>query len=277
MSQTNNKGQDKETEGPKVKILESTPNPEELVCTAARNDYRNDGVIGYDFKEIMRDIEPDNDLTSLLDVEELTKSEKDNLVIPKKKTLLSHLMDNGHWGPFEHPQATVAIENVTRVVTHQIVRHRHFTYDQQSFRYVEVEDIDEDERSELEEQFHVPEFRGEDIDVDRHGVHEIDSPKEAKKEYIGSYSWSVNYYKRLRDRGVPKEKARKVLPMGIKTNIVMSGNARAWMHILNVRTKANVQNETREVAEAIFEELKEWMPYTFQKYDEDILPLRLNP
>ena len=56
--------------------------------------------------------------------------------------------------------------------------------------------------------------------------------------------------------------------MGIKTNIVMSGNARAWMHILHVRRKADVQGETRRCAEAIFEELKEWMPYTFERYDE---------
>lgn len=284
----------------KVELISGSPDPEELVCTAARNDYRNDGVIGHDFEELMEGIEADPGvIEDILDAtpgfnEEAFRSRGDvsdgdplgkrwlelfggtgrrREVEARKRTLLDHLMDHGHWGPFEHPQATVAIEGVTRVVTHQIVRHRHFTYDQQSFRYVELDEVGTDN---LEDVFQFPEFRGEDFDVDREGVHEIDT-EYAEKHYRGGYDWSLHHYRQLRNHGVPKEQARKVLPMGIKTNIVMSGNARAWMHILNVRTKANVQGETRRCAEAIFEELKGWMPYTFEKYDEDILPMELNP
>lgn len=270
----------------KVKLINGSEDPEELVCTAARNDYREDGIIGNSFGELMAEIEPDDDHLNEVGNEQaegpVNKRNWAELreeripfevqVEARKRTLIDHLIDNGHWGPFEHPQAVIAVEGVTRVVTHQMVRHRHFSYDQQSLRYVSIEDVEV-----VDDQFRVPEFGEAEEAVDREGVHEIEDVTEVKDIYGNAYDRAMREYQALRDRGVPKEKARLVLPMGIKTNIVMSGNARAWMHILNVRTKADVQGETRECADAIFEELKEWMPYTMQKYDEDVLPLKLNP
>lgn len=257
-----------------VKLLNGTENPENEVCRAARNDYRPDGVIGHSFEKVLGggsidgwaidevvnergiDIEP-------AETSRLTDLPDDVELEARKRTLIAHLMDSGHWGPFEHPQAVVAIEGVTRVLTHQLVRHRHFSYDQQSLRYVEVENVED-----VFEQFQLPKFRGEDFDVDREGVHELRDPDRVEKLYRDAYQDASAYYQMLLDQGVPREQARKVLPMGTKTNIVMSGNARAWMHILHVRTRADVQGETRRCAEAIFDELREWMPYTFDRYDE---------
>lgn len=263
----------------KVELIDATPEPETLVCTAARNDYREDGVIGHGFTTIMDEIEPEDEHLEeigLADTSDSAVSDPEGYTEAQKRTLIDHLIGHGHWGPFEHPQATVAIEGVTRVVTHQIVRHRHFTYDQQSFRYVELDDIDPS-ADDLFEYFQLPEFKGEDYDVDREGVHDIEDMEYVKRYYRGAYSWSVYYYQQLLEIGVPREQARKVLPMGIKTNIVMSGNARAWMHILNVRTKGNVQGETKRCADTILDRLEDWMPYTFKKYREDVLPLKLNP
>lgn len=253
-----------------VELVQGTPQPEQVVCVAARNDYRPDGTIGHAFKDVISDIEPDAEHSEYPDNPALPAEGSKNWIESRKRTLIDHLIDHGHWGPFEHPQATIAIEGISRVVSHQIVRHRHFTYDQQSLRYVDVSEGD------LRNLFQYPEFRGDDFDVDREGVHEFDTD-EAHGIYSTAYADAMSSYRRLLDLGVPKEQSRKVLPIGIKTNIVMSGNARAWMHILNVRTKSNVQAETRRCAEAIFQELKDWMPYTFEKYDKDVLPLKLNP
>lgn len=269
-----------------VKLINGTEEPERTVCRAARNDYREDGIIGHSFDEVMADIDPDDHHLNTVgneqsdkpvnkrDWAELRPGRIPNHVLreAKKRTLIDHLIDRRHWGPFEHPQAVIAIEGVTRVVTHQMVRHRHFSYDQQSLRYVSIEDVEV-----VDDQFRIPEFRGENEAVDREGVHEIEDVTEVKDIYGNAYDRAMREYQALRDRNVPKEKARLVLPMGVKTNIVMSGNARAWMHILNVRTKGDVQGETRECADAIFRELKEWMPYTMGRYDEDILPMKLNP
>lgn len=246
-----------------VRMLRFTPEPEKLVCQAARNDYRTDGVAQYDFDEIMEAIDVDDEYASMTDT-----------VRAKQFSLLKHLMKHGHWGPFEHPQATVELHGVTRALMAQITRHRHFTFDIMSMRYVEVEDIDE---YSVPERFQLPIFRGADFDVDRHGVHELDDIDAIDETYTAAYLAASDYYQQLLASGVPQEQARKVLPMGTKVNIVVSGNARAWMHILNVRTKSNVQGETRRCAEAIFDVMKDWMPFTFSYYDENILPLTLNP
>ena len=263
----------------KVELVNATENPEVELCRAARNDYRSDGIIGYSFDDIMDTGDEissdDSDVQWLRENEWFKDRFEHGVTAVRVKKLIDHLMKSGHWGPFEHPQATIAIEGVTRVVTHQLVRHRHFTYDQQSLRYVEV-DASGDSREELEDTFQFPPFIDDGEVVSREGVEEID-PEYVEKYYKAAYSAASDWYNALLEEGVPREQARKVLPMGVKTNIVISGNARAWMHILNVRDKGDVQGETQRCAKAINEELEEWMPYTFQKYKEDIRPLRLNP
>lgn len=262
----------------KVRLINGSPKPEELVCTAARNDYREDGVIGYSFRELMAGIEEDEAHLDALEAEGWNWQDNGHPreLEAKKRTLMDHLIRSGHWGPFEHPSATVAIEGVTRVVTHQLVRHRHFTYDQQSLRYVAFDNLgDTDDADELAEHFQFPPFIDEGEVVDREGVHEFDS-EYVRRYYKQGYGWAAESYLNLLERGIPKEQARKVLPMGTLTNIVMSGNARAWMHILLVRQKADVQGETRRCADAIFEELSEWMPYAFEAYD-DKRPMELTP
>lgn len=273
-----------------VATIRATPAPEKLVCEAARNDYRSEGVIGHTFMEIMKKVKPDlskleaiaNDLdypdpelvvetTDRHNIDELSLEIREELY---KRSLIDDLISDGHWGPFEHPQITIAMEGVTRVSMAQITRHRHFTFDIMSLRYVGVEDADvTGER--VDQRFQIPECIEEGEAATRKGVSEIDD--EAEDQLIDAYKDSMEHYRTLLDQGVPQEEARKVLPMGTKVNIVMSGNARAWMHLLNIRGKANVQGEARRLADLIMDECQEWMPYTFSQYDEDVLPLKLNP
>jgi thymidylate synthase (FAD) len=53
------------------------------------------------------------------------------------------------------------------------------------------------------------------------------------------------------DRGVAKECARKVLPMGSPTRLYMSGTVRSWIHYLQVRQGVETQKEHRDIANAI--------------------------
>lgn len=260
----------------KVETIRATPEPEWLVAEAARNDYRSEGVANKSRNEIMEEASLDEDILDEVldeggwddDLRDTTKESPGVVLEAKKRSLLKHLIDGGHWGPFEHPQITLELHGVSRVLMGHITRHRHFTFDIMSLRYVSIEEGDE-----LDEHFQVPKVDEEM--VDRKGVHEVEGDVES--QFYKSYEQSSHDYQRLLDQGVPPEEARRVLPMGTKVNIVVSANARAWMHILNVRTKANVQTETKECAEAIFEELKEWMPWTMNYYDEHVLPLQLNP
>lgn len=255
-----------------VGLIRSTPRPEDLVARAARNDYRSAGIIGYTLDELLEDATVDEEVKESA-VEYRKENDDAEFAIDteaKKRTLLKHLMTSGHWGPFEHPQATVSLEGVTRVLMAQITRHRHFTFDIMSLRYVNVQDEGLD-------RFQIPKGVERGGFQSREGFEELENPERVEQLYTEAYENDIETYRNLLDEGVPAQEARKVLPMGTKVNITMSGNARAWMHILNVRTKADVQGETRRAAEEIFEEMKEWAPYIFEKYDEDVLPLQLNP
>ncbi len=70
-----------------VKLLEATDDPEDLICKAARNDYSDTSVGSQSFEATMAEVDGDS-------LEE------------KKETLIGHLLDHGHFGPFEHAQAT---------------------------------------------------------------------------------------------------------------------------------------------------------------------------
>lgn len=60
----------------------------------------------------------------------------------KKRTLIVHLLQHGHYGPFEHPPATFAIEGMSRACMAQLTRHRHVSFDVQSMRYVAFDAVD---------------------------------------------------------------------------------------------------------------------------------------
>lgn len=266
--------------------------PEEKVCIAARNDYRSDGVLDHDFEEIIDGGSLDySHLGDVLDENGLSEGPPDAVhqatQVPymrteaKKRTLIDHLMSNGHWGPFEHASRTIAIEDVTRVSMAQLTRHRNFTFDIMSLRYVQPDtgEVLEEQEVEkpMEDLFEYPdEFTADEV-VDRHGVEEVEMTAKARLRAVNHvYEQAADVYNELTEAGVPNGEARKVLPMATKVNMVVTGNARSWMHLLNIRGKANVQGEARQIADGCMRECKEWMPFTFEQYD-DRLPMTLNP
>lgn len=96
----------------KVKLLEYTPNPEDVVALSARLCY------------------------SALGIDKL----KDKLTEEEKDRLINLLRESGHISPFEHASFTFAIEGISRACSHQLVRHRIASYSQQSQRYVSEEE-----------------------------------------------------------------------------------------------------------------------------------------
>lgn len=68
--------------------------------------------------------------------------------------------------------------------------------------------------------------------------------------------------------GVVHEHARGCIPFDVRQHWVMSGNARAIMHLLDIRAKMDVQPETRVMTEMMFEHFKHWMPEVAAWYEE---------
>jgi thymidylate synthase (FAD) len=236
-----------------VQLLEATEDPERVICTAARNDYMSEFVGDCSFDEIMETAEGDT-------IEE------------KQETLIGHLLDHGHFGPFEHPQATFAVKGISRSCMAQITRHRHVSFDVQSMRYVSFDDVDPADVREGElvvtpPSATDPDWVGRNQESGSVGEETAERREEVFNDAI---EHAVESYQELLDLGMPPEDARFVLPIGTKVNMVMSMNARMLMHVADMRAEADAQWEVRRMTEEVLALAEDWCPITFEHYNENL-------
>jgi thymidylate synthase (FAD) len=167
--------------------------------------------------------------------------------------LVRYLVKHKHWSPLEMVDATLEIET-TRDITHQIIRHRSFSFQEFSQRYADpTKDM----------QFVTREARLQDnknrqnsVDVD--DVHLQNEWYRAQQRALFAaereYKWAI-------DNGIAKEQARAVLPEGLTTSrIYMKGSIRSWLHYIEVRTDPSTQKEHREVALECAKEIAKIFP-----------------
>lgn len=168
--------------------------------------------------------------------------------------LLAYLIRNEHWSPFEMVSATVEIVT-TRDISHQMVRHRSFAFQEFSQRYAEVD---------LK-----PAFREARLQDPKNRQSSFPVQTLEQEEAWGNFQrkiWatcSFAYETALRI-GIAKEVARTLLPEGLTpTTLYMSGTFRSWLHYLEQREAEGTQKEHREVAQAIRAELATAAPLIF--------------
>lgn len=196
----------------KVKLLEHTPHPERVVAMAARLCYSAAGA------------------------EELAEKMTDEQV----EKLVDKIIQMGHASTMEHVSFTFGIEGVSRVLTHQLVRHRLASYSQQSQRYVAEHDFE----------YILPPS--------------IDERPEASERFKALMENIQQAYNDLVEAGVPKEDARYVLANATETKIVVTMNARSLMHFFNLRCCNRAQWEIRELAYKMLAEAKAVAPLLFK-------------
>ena len=236
-----------------VRLLEATDDPERVICTAARCDYSSDYVGDQSFEDLMSTIEGD-------DLDE------------KKRTLIGHLLSHGHFGPVEHPQATFAVEGISRSCMAQLTRHRHVSFDVQSMRYVAFDEVDPEDVREGAMVVTPPAVTDADwIGRNQRQTDTDEATVERRREvFRESVTQSVESYQELLDLGMAPEDARFVLPIGTEVNLVFSLNARMLMHVADMRAAADSQWEIRELTESVLDLAAEWCPMTFEYYDEQL-------
>jgi thymidylate synthase (FAD) len=236
-----------------VTLLEATEDPEDLVCKAARNDYSDEFVGGQSLEATMETVEGDT-------IEE------------KKETLIGHLLDHGHFGPFEHPQITFAVKGVSRSCMAQITRHRHVSFDVQSMRYVAFDDVDPENVREGEMVVVPPSATDPDWVGRNQQQGSVDEETVERRDEIfrDTVANAVESYQELLDLGMPPEDARFVLPIGTKVNMVMSMNARMLMHVADMRAAADAQWEIRGLTEDLLDIAADWCPITFEYYEREM-------
>lgn len=141
----------------------------------------------------------------------------------------------------DHVMYMFEIEDVSRVTTHQLVRHRTASYDQESQRFSAA----------TREGSVTPQS--------------IRSNKAAMDAYDQGLKAVYEAYEKMVAAGVPKEDARYVLPNAIKTKILMTSSARALMHLVWQRTALQAQWEIRELANEFLRCAREATPELWNK------------
>lgn len=206
MAMNKNKGEEM-----KVKLICHTPEPERVVAMSARLCYSPVGA------------------------EELSEKMSDQQV----EKLLTKIVDMGHLSTLEHASFTFAIEGVSRVLTHQLVRHRIASYSQQSQRYVKEHDF---------EYITPPSVAGNPA---------------AKAKFEKLMETIRETYDELVVMGVHQEDARYCLANATETKIAVTMNARALHHFFELRCCQRAQWEIRQLADAMLQEVRKVAPVLF--------------
>lgn len=221
----------------KVSLLRYTPEPEKLVAAAAKLCYSPVGV----------------------------ENIEEKLDDKKVQSFIEMLMNLGHESPVEHVSFTFGVEGISRVLTHQLVRHRiGASYSQQSQRYVKLQQFE----------YIIPPS--------------IEAIPEAKAMFIEAMEQDQKYYNQLTDilynehyekliqAGNSEDRARKdaekmaiedaryVFPNACETKIVFTMNARALFNFFNKRCCNRAQWEIRELATEMLRLVKEVAPSLFK-------------
>ena len=198
-----------------VILLAYTPEPDALVAAAARICYRD------------------------VSAEDLLKGEEENL----SRKLIADLFQSGHVSTFEHASFTFGIDGLSRVASHQLVRHRVASFSQQSQRYVKMN------------------YDPEAVIIPP----SIKKNTEALKIFNETVKQSQETYKNLIDLGISKEDARFILPHGHSTRLVLTMNARELHHFFNLRLCKRAQWEIHELARKMLILCREKAPVLFEK------------
>ena len=167
--------------------------------------------------------------------------------IEASRKMIRALAKAGHEAMIEHAHATFRLSGVSRVLTHEIIRHRLFSFAQRSQRYVK----------ENEPSFVVPDV------LICNGVKDANI-QHARDIFDTAMHNAWQAYKLLLEAGLKPEDARFVLPNACTTEIIVSGNFREYRNFLKLRLSPRAQWEIRKAANIILDKLYEIAPSCFE-------------
>ena len=223
----------------RIKLIQMTENPIDVMWTAARTCYSAKGPI-----EIFEDRYGD-----LSDEYEHTQ-EYIEQCIDKHWNLVKKVLDSGHQSIAEHVYFTFAIEGISRACSHQLVRHRAgIAFSQQSQRYVEIKESLQELRD-IREHGGVAKTAGI---VEKYFVPNQDGMSGLKYAELDCL---IEYRRLIEEERMAPEDARAILPNATKTNITMSVNFRELIHLCNLRLCTRAQKEIRDLFKLIVKEIE---------------------
>lgn len=181
----------------------------------------------------------------------------------RDRKLINYLLKHEHGTPFEMAVFKFHIK-APIFVARQWFRHRIGSYNEISYRYVEVKD-----------EFYVPkELRAQDAknkQASFRGSFTSEQNEHGRSLIEAAHNSAYEKYQQLLDMGVAREVARIVLPVSMYTQFYVAYNARSLMNFVRLRMGAGAQYEIKEYAEALGEFFKAKMPWTYHAFEEFVL------
>jgi thymidylate synthase (FAD) len=170
-----------------------------------------------------------------------------------RREYFANILRSGHGSVLEHANYSFALRDVSRVFTHELVRHRAGSaFSQESLRYVRLTDIG----------FRVPDalepVREQVLEI----VERLEEFQVSAAKELGIDSDGVPFH-------VKKEVTsalRRLAPIGLSTDIVWTANARTLRHVIEMRTAEGAEEELRSVFDTVARIMQAEAPSLFQDF-----------
>ena len=171
---------------------------------------------------------------------------------------LRHILEVGHLSLLEHTSVTFYITGISRSCTHELIRHRHFSYSQLSQRFVPEHDSNV---------VAPPAILG-DPELERLFIEATDASRAAYSELLEALEAKfADVPNAILRRKQARQAARSVLPNATETKIVVTGNYRAWRHFIGMRATEHADVEIRSLAVECLRQLMEVAPTVFGDFE----------
>lgn len=163
---------------------------------------------------------------------------------------IANILAQGHESVLEHASATFYVTGVSRYLTHELIRHRHGSWSQLSTRYVDESDAE----------------------IVRHPGMDDQDWAETVEHFAASQELYTAMVERKISRGQTRKEAREsarfVLPGGLETKIVMTGNMRSFRDIIKKRWHVAADKEIQQLAGELLRQLRLIAPATFSDFPD---------
>jgi thymidylate synthase (FAD) len=172
------------------------------------------------------------------------RSEESQTIDSYDRFIRTVVLGHGDWSIVEHANATVDML-VDRGITHEVVRHRLFSFTQESTRFVNYE-------KKMPPSFIQP-----------------DMPITQLVSWEDSIHKCEKSYQEMIQSGAAPQIARSVFPNALASRIIITGNLRNWRHFFIMRVTKEAHPQMRQVTIPLLKEFQEKIPILY----EDIVPL----
>jgi len=200
---------------------------------------------------------PTGDVNEIIKTAGMTCYQSAGTTTKTAKEFVEMLRDRGHWSMFDHVSVTVRFKDCSRGMTNELVRHRLAAFAEESTRYVDKSDL------------HVVGPPHRDCVNDHMQLEQ--PPLTCLADTAMSFQQMCEtvecFYRTLKEHGWSNEDARQILPIGIKSEIVMTADFTEWRHVFALRTQQAAHWEIRRVMGLLLEEFKKLFSPVFDDFE----------